>query len=317
MNMKRTLFLVVVLLLTGCGNKEERILYDDEYYKIATPYKKEAGSYSIESYDKISLESMLMNVSKSYFNINDSLYQSGQILTSIELKNLINNYNETESITIDNVLINPKYLISIYEQNYLDLNNELKGVSIALVLSDKQYYTTTNYKKVDSNIVLEYGINISNLLVKYLREKTDKEIVIALYLNDGIKYIGSTKKDSIKFDYINYNVQVLDSNYILNNDTNNYNNYIKIKKALEYDSNIYISGKGLYKNDYLESVDIIVTKSYFKNEEILNIFNLIVENINFDIDKEIKVYLKSNNELRAFLNKKRNELKVESYILEG
>ena len=317
MNMKRTLFLIVVLLLTGCGKEEEKILYDDEYYKIATPYKEAVGNYSIESYDKINVESMLISVSKNYFNVDDSLYQSGQFLTSKEIKDLINNYNETESITIDNVLINPKYLISIYEQNYLDLNNELKGVSIALVLSDKQYYTNTNYKKIDSNIVLEYGIEKAKLLVKYLREKTDKEIVIALYLNDGIKYIGSTKKDNIKFDYINYNVQILDSNYILNNDTNNYNNYIKIKKALEYDSNIYISGKGLYKNDYLESVNIIVTKSHFKNEEILNIFNLIVENINFDIDKEIKVYLKSNNQTRAFLNKKRNELKVESYILEG
>jgi len=138
--------LFLILLVTGCGDKDINITYDDNYYQVASPYKVGIGSYSIRSYDKNEVDLKLMNLSTNYFKTTNSFYQEGQYLTSKEIKELINTYNETDEIVIDKVSIKPKYITSIYEQNYLSYNGELKGISLAMVVSNKQYYD--NYYKI-------------------------------------------------------------------------------------------------------------------------------------------------------------------------
>ena len=75
MFMKKIVILFLILFLIGCGKDEVKVSYDDNYYKIASPYKEALGSYSIKSYDKINVESMLMKISTNYVKVNNSLYQ--------------------------------------------------------------------------------------------------------------------------------------------------------------------------------------------------------------------------------------------------
>lgn len=314
------------MLLTGCGEKEKvsHITYDNTYYQVATPYKEAVGSYSLSSYDKNEVDLMLMNLSTNYFKTNNSLYQAGQYLNSDEIKTLINQYNETESIKVDKVEISPKYITTIYEQNYLTLNNNLKGISLALVVTNKQYYTDSLYKIIDEEIVLNYAKEKANDLVKYMygkEELKDVKIIVGIFLesnntlNGSFKYIGEANNDSIELQYVNYNYQSLDSSYVMNNDTDTYNNILAIKQSLSDYNTIYINPIGLYKDKQLVQVNLTINKSYFKNSEILAITNTLTSNLNtFTSDVKINVYFKSNNNIKAFISKKDN--KLETHILE-
>jgi len=325
--MKKIIYLLLCLFIfTGCEKKENiDITYDDTYYKIATPYKEAVGSYSISSYDKNEVESMLMNLSSNYFKTNNSLYEQGQYLDSEEIKTLINQFNETESITVDKALIKPKYIISIYEQNYLTTNNNLKGISLALVVSNKQYYNENkSYKIIDEEIVLEYAKEKANELIKYMYEQKklkDTRIIVGIYLQSNntlkgsFKYIGENNKDNIELKHVNYNYQFLDSNYIMNNDSNTYNNILAIKQSLNNYTTLYLNPIGLYKDNKLVRVDLNFTKSYFSNIDILTISEIIKNNLNsFDSSIQVNVYFRSNNNIKAHIIKNNN--KVETYILE-
>lgn len=327
MFMKKVIYLLIILLaITGCKEKKEvDITYDTTYYQVATPYKEVVGSYSIDTFDKNEVDSMLMNLSTNYFKTNNSLYQQGQYLTTTELKSLINDYNETENIKIDNVLISPKYITTIYEQNYLTTNNNLKGISLAIVVSNKQYYNSSKaYKIVDEEIVLDYAKEKANELVKYIRSKNelkDTRIVIGIYLESNntlkgsFKYIGEANNDSINMQYVNYNYQSLDSNYIMNNDMDTYNNILAIKQSLNEYNTVYLNPIGLYKDKKLVSVDLVLSKSYFKNAEILSIAEILSKNFaSFDQNIKINVYFKSNNNTKAYMIKK--DTKIETHILE-
>lgn len=327
MSMRKIIYLLVGLIfITGCGDKKQvDIIYDSTYYQVASPYKEAVGSYSISSYDKNEVESMLMNLSTNYFKTNNSLYQQGQYLDSEELKTLINLYNETEKIKVDNVEIDPKYIVSIYEQNYLTTNNNLKGISLAIVVTNKQYYNQNKlYKIVDEKIVLDYAISKANELVKYMYAKEELKntrIVVGIYLQSNntlkgsFKYIGESNKDSIKLQNVNYNYQSLDSNYIMNNDTETYNSILAIKQSLNDYNTLYLNPIGLYKDKTLVRVDLTVNKSYFSNVEILSLARIITSNFgSFDSNIQINVYFKSNNSIKAYIVKK--EEKIETYILE-
>lgn len=328
--MKKIFILLIVLLLVGCKEKEEliKINYDDDYYKVVEPFKKAIGNYSIRSYDKTRVESMLMTLSNNYFKVNNSLYQEGQYLTSEEIRKLIEQYNQTEPVEIDKVTINPKYITSIYEQNYLATNNTLKGISLAIIVDNKQYYEdsgNTLYKIIDEKMALEYGVSKANELVKYMYNKDEvkgKKIVIGIYLQSSsslggsFKYIGQTDTDSITLEHVNYNYQQLDSNYVMNNDINTYNTILAIKKSLSDYNSLYINTTGLYKDSELVSVDITIHKSSLTRAEILNISNLITDNLGtFQSEVAIKVYFKTSKTV-GFLTKKSNQNEIETYILE-
>lgn len=325
MFMKKFIYILLFgILLTGCGEKEfENIKYDDNYYQIAKPYKDVVGSYSIASYDKNEVDLMLMRLSSNYFKTNNSFYQSGQYLTTKELKELINLYNQTDNIKVDKVEIDPNYIISIYEQNYLNYQNELKGISLAIVVNNKQYHGDS-YKIIDEEIVINYAKEKAVDLVKYMRNKEELQnvkIVVGIYLESNntlagsFKYIGETNNDSIDFKYINYNYQYLDSNYVMNNDTDTYNTILALNQNISNYSTVYLSPIGLYQNDKLVEVNLTLTKGYFKNSEILSIIGDITSNLNtFDSNVKLNVYFKNNNDIKAYITRKNNEL--ETFIME-
>ena len=323
--MKRlVLILLTCLLITGCNNEDQitKINFDNSYYQVATPYKATVGSYSIRDYDKEDVEKMLMMLSSEYFKINNSLYQEGQYLTTEEMKNLITQYNTTDEIVIDGIKINPTYITAIYEQDYLATNNVLKGISLAIIVNNVQQYDQNLYKELDENMVLDYALIKAQELNSYMRTKEglqDINIVICIYLEDdfkgGFKYIGASTNDKLKLNYVNYNYQILDSNYVMNNDSNTYNTILAIKNSLS-EHNVYINSYGLYKNKELQEVHIIINKSYFKRSEILDISSNIANNLsNFD-GINVKIYLKSNNITQGFIEKESNATKIETYILE-
>lgn len=325
MFMKKFIYILLFgILLTGCGEKEfENIKYDDNYYQIAKPYKDVVGSYSIASYDKNEVDLMLMRLSSNYFKTNNLFYQSGQYLTTKELKELINLYNQTDNIKVDKVEIDPNYIISIYEQNYLNYQNELKGISLAIVVNNKQYHGDS-YKIIDEEIVINYAKEKAVDLVKYMRNKEELQnvkIVVGIYLESNntlagsFKYIGETNNDSIDFKYINYNYQYLDSNYVMNNDTDTYNTVLALNQNISNYSTVYLSPIGLYQNDKLVEVNLTLTKGYFKNSEILSIIGDITSNLNtFDSNVKLNVYFKNNNDIKAYVTRKNNEL--ETFIME-
>lgn len=321
---KLVLFLFVCLFITGCGSESQstKINIDNSYYQVATPYLAAVGSYSIREYNKEEVEKMLMMLSSEYFKINNSLYQEGQYLTTEELKNLIIQYNTTDEFVVDDVKINPSYITAIYEQNYLATNNVLKGISLAIVVDNVQQYGQNQYKEIDDNIVLDYALVKARELNEYMRTKEELKninIVIGIYLEDdfkgSFKYVGATTNNNLDFDYVNYNYQLLDSNYTMNNDSNTYNTILAIKNSLN-NHNVYINSYGLYKNKELIEVNIIINKSHFKRSEILDIFNSVANNLNTFDGVSVKVCLKSNNIIKGFMDKESSATKIETYILE-
>ena len=318
----KKLFLIL-LLLVGCSKQDNKIEinYDNTYYQVASPYKESVGSYSVKSYDKEEVESMLMKLSTEYFKTNNSFYQEGQYLTSEEIKQLVTDYNNIEEIKIDDVTIKPSYITTIYEQDYLATNNVLKGISLAIVVDNKQYYDN-NYKIVDEKIVLDYALSKVTDLLNYVRSKEELkkiDIVIGIYLEEdykgNFKYLGYTSNEKIKMEYVNYNYQLLESNYVMTNDNKTYNTILAIKNSLS-DYNLYINSYGLYQDKVLNEVSIVLNKSYFNKAEILDISKILTTNLNNFSNIDIKVYFKSNNITKAFINKSRNATKIETYILE-
>ena len=313
--------LFLILLVTGCGDKDINITYDDNYYQVASPYKVGIGSYSIRSYDKNEVDLKLMNLSTNYFKTTNSFYQEGQYLTSKEIKELINTYNETDEIVIDKVSIKPKYITSIYEQNYLSYNGELKGISLAMVVSNKQYYDNY-YKIVDEELVLDYAKEKALNLANYVKSKgINGKIVIGIFLESNntlggcFKYIGEYDKDKIDFKYVNYNYKSLDSNYIMNNETDTYNSILSMKKVIDNYEGVYLNPIGLYQDKKLVEVNLTFTKGYFKNDEVLSIINGIRSYLNvFSSDVKVNIYFKNNNDIKAYVTRKNNEL--ETFIME-
>ena len=266
-----------------------------------------------------------MYLSTDYFSPNNSLYQEGQYLTTDIIKELLNNYNQTDKLLSDNVT-NPVIIKTIYEQDYVANNNNLKGISLALILDCNQSYKLDGrnyYEVLDEKEVLDFGKDRANKLLEYIRsipELKDIKVVIGLYIESdnyvkgSFKYIGDTSKNKINLDYVNYNYKLLGSDDTSNNDINNYNNFQALKNSVgEY--NLYINGIGLYKDNRLLKVDITISKNYLKQSEILSICELISKELNnFDNGIEIKVYFNSNNSRKAFLIKQ--DLDVKTYMME-
>lgn len=323
--------MVCILLLSGCGKKEDdQTVFDASYYTIATPYKKGVGSYSLSSYDKEEVESMLMELSMEYFKTNNSHYQEGQYLEITELKELLstdklNNFNDIE---VDNVTISPKFITAIYEQNYLAVNGNLKGISLALVLNPNQSYDSENstlYKRIDEETVLKQSLKKASELLEYLRSKAelkDVRIMMALYLENNslpgtYKYIGVTTNNSIKFDHVDYHYEYLDGKYVVDNDVKNYNNFKSLKDITSEFTNTYMTGYGLYKGSNLVKIKLVVNTEYLNRSQLLYLSNNIGLNLGpFSANVGIKTYIKSNNKSKVLIIREQMSNEVKIYLLE-
>ena len=164
------LILLTIILLTGCNKEKVEITYDNTYYQVASPYKKGVSSYTLNSYDKSEVESMMMYLSTKYFNANNSFYEEGQYLSTDIIKDLLTKFNETDKL-LDDSSTKPTYISTIYEQDYLANNNILKGLSLSLVLNCNQKYVKDNvtYTQVlDEKEVLDFGKERANQLLDYM-----------------------------------------------------------------------------------------------------------------------------------------------------
>lgn len=176
---KLVLMLSILLLFTGCNKSEKQtISYDNDYYQVATPYKETTNNYSLNSFNKEEVESMLMYLSTNYFSLNNSLYQEGQYLSTNTVKDLVNKYNDTDKLLNDN-MTKPTYISAIYEQDYLANNSNLKGISLAIILNTNQSYIQDNktYNQVlDESEVLDFGKIQASKLLSYLRSIEELKI---------------------------------------------------------------------------------------------------------------------------------------------
>ncbi|MEG2322085.1 MAG: CamS family sex pheromone protein [Bacilli bacterium] len=325
--MKKVLFIILILfVITGCGNKEEKKpkIIDNSYYQIFEPYK-EGSNYTLKDYDINNVEKMLMQLSTKYFKTNNSFFQEGQFLTNEELKDLLIKYNPTEDVIIDNIPLKPVYISSIVEQDYLATNGNIKGISLGIILNKEQIYTKdnkTSIKILSDEEVLNYGKLKAQELLDYMRSKEDLKnvkIAIGLYLESNVKgafkYMGLSENKKINLDFVDYSYKLLDSNEVMNIDLKNYNNISQIENKLNT-FHLYTNAIGLYQKNNLISVEISIEQNYLKQAEILNIISIINQYLDtFDSYINIKVYLKSENKIKAFISKKANE--IETYILEG
>ena len=198
-------------------------------------------------------------------------------------------------------------------EKILPRKNELKRPKISNIDQIVFIVSTKNPKPdllmLDKQLVYVENLKIEPIIVI---NKMDLEE----NYKGSFKYLGSTDSDTIKLEYVNYNYQLLESNYIMTNDNQTYNNFVAIKNSLS-DYHVYLNAYGLYQNNTLNEVKIIINKSYFKRAEILNMTNVIINNLNnFDSNIEIKIYFKSNNVIKAFINKSSSETKINTYILE-
>ena len=339
---KFILFMLVLILLTGC-HKEEKVIdlsFDDDYYTIATPYKEGVGNNYIRpsvitTYDYSQVESDLMDLSTKYFATSKYRFQAGQYLTEKKLIGLLNdkNLNNTPEVKIDDITLKPNYISGIHEQNFLDKKNNLKGVSIALVLNPYQEYKNDNgsylYKEIDKNVLVEYGQNKSKELLKELRKikaYQNIDIMMAIYIigdpNDNVdghfEYIGKTNNDMIEYEKINYEYHYLTSNYVLEHDLNNYKAFDSLNNTMTKKlDNFYITAKGLYINNNLNKLDVEINSSLMNKDKMLMVSQMFADQIinSFDESLLIRVYFKIGNETKVLIVKKRNSIETNIYLL--
>ena len=339
---KFILFILVLVLLTGC-HKEEKVIdlsFDDDYYTIATPYKEGVGNNYIRSsvittYDYSQVESDLMDLSTKYFDSSKYRFQAGQYLTEKKLISLLSDkkLNKTSEIKIDGITLKPNYISGIHEQNFLDKKNNLKGVSIALVLNPYQEYKNENgsylYKEIDKKVLIQYGKDKSKDLLKELRKIKDYQnisIMMALYVvgdpsenvNGNFEYIGKTNNDSIEYEEINYEYHYLTSNYVLEHDLNSYKAFDSLNKMMSKKlDNVYITAKGLYVNNSLNKLDIEINSNLMNKDKMLMVSQMFADQIvsSFDESLLIRVYFKIGNETKVLIVKKRNSIETNIYLL--
>jgi protein involved in sex pheromone biosynthesis len=333
-------------MLVGCNNKENfstiDIEFDSNYYQVYSPYKKGVSNNYVvnnvlNNYDILDIESSLMNLSTVYFKTNNSYYQEGQYLKESELKTLLSNkeLNNAPNIVIDDVDIEPTYITSIYEQNFLASNGHLKGVSLAIVLNPYQAYKNSYgnyvYKIVDDNTLIDFGKKTANKLIEYMYNKEelkDIKIIVGLYfqkspnsmLPGGFKYIGITNKNIIEMEEVDYSYQYLNSDYVNKNDINTATGYKNIEKSVKnVFSNVYMSGKGFYQNNTLKNIEIDVNNSSFSKSQLLYLSQLLSDEIgkSFDNKVDIRIFIKSNNQILALIRKDKNTLRSNVYIMRG
>ncbi|MDD4282563.1 MAG: CamS family sex pheromone protein [Bacilli bacterium] len=345
--MKKLLLIGLMLLfLTGCRDDDNIVRklemdFDNEYYQVATPYKKSiSGNYVINNvlnnYDINDIENSFMMLSSNYFKTNNSLYQEGQYLNREELKELLSKekLNKNNPIEINGSMIKPTYITSVYEQNYLTNNGNLKGITIGLIFNPYQAYEgeygSYDYEEVDLDVLESIIFDRANEVVKYLKNKLGLEktkIVVGVYLQNrpnamlpgGIRYIGITTSSSIDLVEINYEYQYLNSSYVLNNDINIYNAFNSLEKSIKKVKDIIsVSAKGLYYNNKIQNIEMTVYSGTFSNSELLYLSEVISEElVNFDNHINIRIIIKSNETMVAFINKESNSLKSNVYILGG
>ncbi len=345
--MKKTSIIILMLIsLTACKQTEENFKkiemeFDNEYYQIASPYKKSIGgnyvvNNNLNNYDINDIETSFMMLSNNYFKTTNSLYQEGQYLNREELKQLLSHdkLNNHETIKVGPKKIKPYYLSSIYEQNYLAPNNNLKGITIGLIFNPYQSYENEfgsyNYEEVDEKTLEPLIKTSANEIIKYLRKKDelkDLKIVIGAYvlsspnsmLPGNIKYAGITTIDSVELNKINYEYHYLNSNHVLDSDINVYNAFLKLEKDIKkVKDTISIVAKGLYYENKIQNIEITLYSGTFNNSELLYLSELINKAMgNFENRLNIRVIIKTNDKIAAFIHKESNSLKSNIYILGG
>lgn len=333
-------------MLVGCNSKNEvatiDIEFDNNYYQVYSPYKKGAASNYVvnnflNNYDVLDVESSLMSLSTTYFKTNNSFYQAGQYLKESELITLLSKdgLNKAANVNIDNIDLNPTYISSIYEQNYMAGNGHLKGISLAIVLNPYQPYKNAygnyNYQTVDDDTLVEFGEKAANQLVKYMYSKDklkDIKIVVGLYfqrspeaiLPGGFRYVGVTNKDSVQLKSINYQYYYLNSDYVIKNDGQVATSFNNIEKIVKSNFNtIYMSGKGVYQDNVLRNVEIDVSNNAFSKSELLYLCQILSREISntFESKLNIRLFIKSNDQILALITKEKNTLKSNVYIMRG
>lgn len=279
----RKIFILLIFLLVGCG--EETIVSDFSYstslYRIASPYKAAISNYSKSSYDTLTVDTMLSKISNNYFDVSTSFYEEGQYLDDLKIKQMF------EELNCDD-------LVAIYEQNYLNSALKLKGISIGLVVS----------------IIPDNYIDIINYVVDYMTNITSEKVIIGIYLESTNFLPGNyIYVYDGKINESNYNYQVMDSTYLMNNDLDNYQNFISVKNAIS-DNSIYVSGVGLYQDIFLQSVNITISSSYMKQSELIYISEEISSLIVM-FDCVVNVSFKSGNEVIGIVKKEGNFINLE------
>lgn len=342
--MKKILLLIAIILcLTGCGKEEKKpidMTFDDKYYDIMTPYKVGVGNNYvrpsvISTYDYSLVDAGLMDISVKYFDPDEFKFQAGQYLDEATLTDLLSDekLNKTDTITVDGIKIKPNYISAIHEQNFLSSKSELGGISLALVLNPYQEYQNSNgtylYKELNIDQTIEYGKQKSIELLKAIRKNKklkETKIMIALYIvgnpNEvsagNFEYVGVTTDNEISFEQLDYQYQYLTSNYVLENDLDNYTAFGTLTKNIgKQVENLYIIAEGLYVNQNLNKIEIEVNSSLLTKDKLLMISQLFSEEIvkQFDDKLLIKVYIKINNETKALVVKKRDSLETNVYLL--
>ena len=337
------LILVLLLFLSGCGKGENTKInmnFDDKYYDIAIPYKTGVGNNYVRpsvitAYDYSLVDDGLMDISVKYFNPDNVKLQAGQYLTEALLTDLLSDkkLNKVDKVNIDGIELKPNYIVGIHEQDFLNNTGALTGVSLALVLNPYQEYQNSNgtylYKALSIENTINYGQKQAQKLLNYLRQidqLAEVKIMMTLYVianpnetsSGNFEYVGVTDNDKIDFNNLDYQYQYLTSNYVLESDLNNYTAFRTLVKNIQNEAdNLYITAKGLYVNNQLNKVEITVNSSLLTKNKLLMITQLFGEEIAKQFDERllIKVYFKINNETKALVVKKRDNIESNIYLL--
>lgn len=341
---KYIVFLLLLFFITGCNKKTENYQidtqYNQEYYQIYKPYKVSASNnYLInnilDNYDLENIEDSLMALSSNYFNVNNSLYQEGQYLTYDNLKELLSkeSLNKADEIDVNGDKIIPTYLTTIYEQNYLASNGNLKGISLGIILNPYQSYKNSygsyNYKTIDNDELIKFGEAISKQILNYFRnekELNDTKILLALYIQPKpnsmekgtFKEVAITTNSNLKFESLKYQYEFIKSNYVINNDITLYNTFnIFEEKLKNIFSKLYINGEALYQDKTVKDVRITIGSSKLNRSEILYLSQIISEDFitSFSTNINIRIYIESNEQIKALITKDKNTSKSNVSII--
>lgn len=309
--------LLVILVLTGCNQKptvtnekvsDDKIVQSNKgSFKMELPIANSAikgYTTDMEAFiDFDDMEQELLTISQKFLNLNDVIYEPGQIISLDEARTLLGRQSDDNSQGLNPAMgKNPKdtpiYANTIVEQDFFkyDEKGKRKYDTISLGVGINTLYNYSEIKdpvKITDDEIINYITpDLATKLTKFIRAKEGMEevnIIFAMYKedNDGIlpgNYLtyGEIKKDSSKIEKIernNTSYKIFPNSSTGDEEVNTEIAAFQKKISTYFTDYSSLTAIGRFENGSLDNLKLNITINNYSTAEIEVFLEYIESNI--------------------------------------
>lgn len=343
-----TWLLCAALLLAGCsssGSSSSAITSED--YAAIVPYEtsdtrvKHIGL--LEDYDvRREVETGLMDLSKTYFSVNEVAYKTHAFLDYDELDatdgsrgllgtlrddnpNGLNPGANEEFDTGNGTVTGAIILVDIYELDFYQ-NDQLKGVSIGLVVNDQLEQDGETYEITEEKMQ-NYLEVTSSKLVSYMRERFNAinskvPIFVAAYELDsdsssnygGYIFSGYFTGSNVTYSELTQEWVLVPSTDFSTLDPVMASEFTTFKEDMAnvLADNTYVTGKAKFQNGECIKLNLTITAHAKTAGEILAVVQVAKESLSVfeETDCTYKLQVFNNNDVYAVMERSAHSSQV-------